>query len=94
MNRICPCRICNEIGHSSSKCPCLTEDLKQGFYSGGGGGGHSHDEDDESCRNLVANQAILDTMDFTIEKLWSLFVADQFIPSDDVWKVCEPSVKS
>lgn len=49
MNRVCPCRICNEVGHSSSKCPCLTEDTKSGFYSGGGGGGgHSHDDDDET----------------------------------------------
>lgn len=55
MNRI-QCRICNEVGHSPSKCPCLTEDLKKGFYSGGGsGGGHSHDDDEGCCVEVLMN---------------------------------------
>ena len=40
------CSHCGEH-HTSSKCPALSEALKDGFYSGGGGGGgHSHDEED------------------------------------------------
>lgn len=48
--------ICSEAGHRPSRCPCLRDVLKEGFFSGGGGGGgHSHDDDDESAR--VKNQA-------------------------------------
>lgn len=51
MNRASPCTLCKESGHSASKCPCLHDVLKEGFYSGGGGGGgHSHDDDDERAR--------------------------------------------
>jgi hypothetical protein len=42
-----PCSLCNEQGHSHSKCPSLSSPLKVGFYTGGGGGGsHSHDDDE------------------------------------------------
>ncbi len=44
-----PCSLCNEQGHSHSKCPSLSSLLKMGFYTGGGGGGsHSHDDEEES----------------------------------------------
>ncbi len=38
------CAHCGEQ-HTSSKCPALSEPLKDGFYSGGGGGGNVHDEE-------------------------------------------------
>jgi hypothetical protein len=51
MNRASPCSLCKENDHSASKCPCLHDVLKEGFYSGGGGSGHSHDEEDERITN-------------------------------------------
>lgn len=39
------CVICQEGGHSASKCP----ELWKATPGGGGGGGHSHDDDDEKA---------------------------------------------
>jgi hypothetical protein len=39
------CVICQEGGHSASKCP----ELWKATPGGGGGGGHSHDDDDENA---------------------------------------------
>ena len=46
------CFHCGEQ-HTSSKCPALSEPLKDGFYSGGGGGGggHSHEDDERTVKN-------------------------------------------
>jgi hypothetical protein len=42
------CYFCSSAGHYVSKCPTLSDPLKEGFYSGGSSGGsHSHDEEDE-----------------------------------------------
>jgi hypothetical protein len=41
-----PCKICNETGHKTSKCPDIGPNAPP--PSGGGGGG-SHDEDDEKA---------------------------------------------
>jgi hypothetical protein len=41
------CSMCKESGHHESRCPSLSEPLKNGFYSGGGynGGGEGEDDD-------------------------------------------------
>ena len=39
-----PCSICENGGHTASKCPELWHPERAG---GGGGGGHSHDDDDD-----------------------------------------------
>lgn len=50
-----PCLVCQGEGHRVSRCPCLHDPLKEGFYAGGGGGGgHSHDDDDERAKNVNA----------------------------------------
>ena len=63
-----PCTICKEGGHRASKCPCLYDPLKEGFYSGGGqGGGHSHDDDDERLVMLRALQKANEQLRLMIE---------------------------
>ncbi len=41
------CSICGDAKHNLTRCPTLTEPLKQGFISGGGGGGGGHDHDED-----------------------------------------------
>ena len=54
MDRGTACMICQERTHRASRCPCLHDPLKEGFYSGGGGGGgHSHDDDEERARHTA-----------------------------------------
>ena len=46
MDYTCPCSICSSTSHHPSKCPELSNALKDGFYKGGNSGGsHSHDDD-------------------------------------------------
>jgi len=58
MDYTCPCSICNSATHNPSKCPELSNGLKDGFYKGGGGGSDSHD-DDEGVRNKTINNAVV-----------------------------------
>lgn len=54
MDRAAPCYICQERTHAASRCPCLWDPLKEGFYSGGGGGGgHSHDDEERAQARKV-----------------------------------------
>ena len=49
-----PCILCKTEGHTPSKCACLRDVLKEGFYSGGGaGGGHDHGDDDEHVKLMM-----------------------------------------
>ena len=47
------CVICQEGGHSASKCP----ELWKATPGGGGGGGHSHDDDDEKASQKASENA-------------------------------------
>jgi hypothetical protein len=49
-----PCRICNEAGHSASRCRELVSNKPSPAERG------SHDNDDDECLNLPFNIVIIE----------------------------------
>lgn len=47
-----PCKVCNEGGHRSSKCPCLTGPLGDGFSHENGTTGVSHDDGEDDTLEI------------------------------------------
>lgn len=62
-----PCLVCGEEGHAPSKCACLRDVLKEGFYSGGGGGGGGHDHDDDERVKLMAVWQVAGTQQMRLQ---------------------------
>jgi len=53
MQNAAPCFVCSEAGHKASRCSCLHDVLRDGFFAGGSGGGsHDHDDEEEEKLNI------------------------------------------